>query len=295
MLEEYLSSLREATSLAIARKVVFELEDDLTPAQIREALPVFDRLEGPAKEAIDTSPSIVLFRQEAAEPYTYEAVVPGVRFYRGRADPSGRAVVVVLAGRHHRPMMAISLFLQNLPARLFDVLMLFDASNSHYADGVAGYADSLFSLTQRIHADFGSAGYARIYHYGVSSGGLPALRMGLMAPAHRSIAIGGLFQWPISRLQAGESVVAFDPICACNAKRGQRLICLHSSMERDTKHARRVVATVKARGVRLPDVAEHNILFPLFFEGQLRDVNQRLFGYKLRRDGSARFVDGFGV
>jgi hypothetical protein len=279
----------------MARKVVFEIEDDLTPAQIQEALPALAEFKGPAREAIDTSPPIVLFRQEVAEPYTYEAVARGVRFYRGMASPSGRGLVVVLAGRHYRPMLSLSLFLQHLPARLFDVLMLFDESNSHYTDGVAGYADSLLSLTQRITADFGTHGYARIYHYGVSSGGLPALRMGLIAGSHRSIAIGGLFQWPINRLEAGEAVVAFDPICACNASRGRNLICVHSSMERDTKHARRVVKTIKARGVRLPDMNEHNILFPLFHAGQLRDFNQRLFGFVGGPGMPTRFVDQFGM
>jgi len=293
LLDELLQGLREAESLPAARKLVVDLEDFLTPAQIQAALPVLDTLEGPAHISINRSYSVILLRRETAEPYVQQAIVPGVKLYRGREDPEGRALVVVLSGRHPRPMVAISVFLQHLPAELFDVLLVYDETNSHYTAGVEGYATDLLSLTRRVHAEFASRGYARVYHYGVSSGGFPALRMGLMAPAHRSIAIGGLFQWPIDRLLSGAKVTAFDPICACHKGEGANLVCVHSEMKRDIGHAQRVIAAVKARGVRVRGVEEHNLLHPLFVAEKLRGFNQRLFGFQQGRAG-ARFVDGFG-
>jgi len=287
--------LRAATSRPIARQLTFDLEDALTPLEIQQALPVLSALTGHGGDAIKVSPPVSLLRREPAELYRYEPVVPGVNFYRGRPSQAGRGLIVVLSGRHSRPMLPISLFLQHFPAQLFDILLLYDATNAHYTDGVAGYADSLFALTRKVHADFGSAGYARIYHYGVSSGGFPALRMGLMAPAHRSIAIGGLFQWPINRLESGENVPSFDPICACNASQARRLACVHSTLDRDVHHARRVGRTVKARNVTIPSTNEHNVLLPLYATGRLRDFNQKLFGYVLGHDGQGRFVEGFGV
>jgi hypothetical protein len=294
LLEELVQRLREAKSAPLAHKAMFDIEDDLTPVELQEALPKLAELEGPARTAVDSSPAVFVLKKELAEPYTFELVAPGVKLYRGAPAPDGRALVVVLSGRHPRPMMAISLFIQHLPAQLFDVLLMFDETNSHYIDGVAGYADSLLALTQRVHAEFG-AGYRRIYHYGVSSGGLPALRMGLMAPAHRSIAIGGLFQWPINRIQSGMVVDAFDPICACNVDKGNALICVHASHKRDIAHAKRVVRAVRASGVRVPDVNEHNILFPIFDDGKLRDMNGALFGYEQLPGEPPRFVDTFGV
>ena len=295
MLEELLRGLRAATSRPIARQLTFDLEDALTPLEIQQALPVLSALTGHGGDAIKVSPSVNLLRREPAELYRYEPVVPGVNFYRGRPSQAGRGLIVVLSGRHSRPMLPISLFLQHFPAQLFDILLLYDATNAHYTDGVAGYADSLFALTRKVHADFGSAGYARVYHYGVSSGGFPALRMGLMAPTHRSIAIGGLFQWPINRLQSGENLPSFDPICACNAARIHNLACVHSTLDRDVHHARRVGRTVKARNITIPSTNEHNVLFPLYATGRLRDFNQKLFGYVLGHDGQGRFVEGFGV
>jgi len=295
LLDELLRRLREAPSRPVARQVAFDLEDALTPLEIQQALPVLSALTGHGGDAIKVSPPVSLLRREPAELYRFEPVVPGVNFYRGRASQAGRGLIVVLSGRHNRPMLPISLFLQHFPSQLFDILLLYDATNSHYTDGVAGYADSLFALTRKVHDDYGSAGYERVYHYGVSSGGFPALRMGLMAPAHRSIAIGGLFQWPINRLQSGDNVPSFDPICACNASHARRLACVHSTLERDVNHARRVGRTVKARNVTIPSTDEHNVLLPLFATARLRYFNQKLFGYRLGRDGQGRFVEGFGV
>ena len=295
MLDELLRGLREAASRPIARQLTYDLEDLLTPLEIQQALPLLSALEGHGGYAINTSPSIEMLRRETAERYVSQPVAPGVNLYRGRDGASGRGLVVVLSGRHSRPMLPVSIFLQHLPANLFDILLLYDATNSHYTEGVAGFADSLLSLTQKVHADFASGGYERVYHYGVSSGAFPALRMGLIAPAHRSIAISGLFQWPINRLQSGETVSSFDPICHCNANGRGLLACVHSTLERDVVHARRVARTVKARNVTVGKASSHNLLFPLFVGGQLRDFNQKLLGYALGRDGDGRFVEGFGV
>jgi hypothetical protein len=294
LLDELLQALRDASSFPVAKQLIFELEDALTPLQLQQALPELSAIQGIARDVVYRSFAIEMVRRQIAEPYVWEPVAPGVDFYRGSGSAAGRGLIVVLSGRHNRPMLAVSMFLQHLPAQLFDVLLMYDATNSHYSEGIAGYADSLLSLTQKVHADFGSAGYERAYHFGVSSGGFPALRMGLMAPAHRSIAVGGLFQWPINRLLSGETVLGFDPICHCNASQRGNLICIHAALERDINHARRVVHAVRARSVRVDDTAEHNVLFPLFNAGHLRDFNQRLFGY-VERDGQARFVNGFGI
>jgi hypothetical protein len=263
----------------MARKTVFELEDQYTPRQLLEMLPLLDGLNGHAAEACRTSFILIELHRKPAENYDREDVGPDVVFYRGDGPADQKSLIVTFCGRSQRPNMAWSLYLQYLPSSLFDVVILCDRSNNHYNDGIAGYAPDMLSLQRRLASDLQFASYRRLICYGTSSGGLPAIRVGLLAGAHRSIAVGGVFAWPIYRLTQGQDFQAFDPICACYTERRGKVLLIHASNERDLIGARQAEKILKAKRIRVTETADHNANHQLYLAGKLRDFHSRMFEF----------------
>lgn len=200
-------------------------------------------------------------------------------FYRGGGSPAEKSLIVTFCGRSQRPNMAWSLYLQYLPSDLFDVAILCDRTNNHYNDGIAGYARDMLSLQRRLSADLQFASYRRVFLYGTSSGGLPAIRVGLLAGAHSSIAVGGVFAWPIYRLTQGQDFQTFDPICACYAERRGKVLLIHASNERDLTGARQAERVLGARRIRVTTTSDHNVNHQLYLKGQLPDFHRRMFEF----------------
>lgn len=274
-----MAALRAATSVPVARKTVFELEDQYTPRQLVELLPRLDGLTGHAAEACRTSFILGELHRKPAEEYRREDIGPDVVFYRGDGQARQKSLILTFCGRSQRPNMAWSLYLQYLPSGLFDVAILCDRTNNHYNDGIAGYAPDMLSLQRRLAADLRFASYRRLYCYGTSSGGLPAIRVGLLAGAHRSIAVGGVFAWPIYRLTQGQDFQTFDPICSCYTERRGKVLLIHASNERDLVGARQVERILKAKRIRVTGITDHNANHQLYLAGKLMDFHGRMFEF----------------
>lgn len=238
----------------------------------------FDALAGHAREACRTSYILRELRKAPARTFTREEIGPDVVLFRGEGPPAQKSLIIALCGRSQRPNMAWSLFLQYLPATLFDVAILCDRRGSHYTRGIAGYADDLLQLQRRVMADTDAASYRKIYCYGTSSGGLPAVRTGLLAGVHRSIAVGPVFAWPIHRLLQGEPFQTFDPICACNRQAPQEVLCIHAANARDMLGARHLELILGARRVRIA-VPDHNLNYQLYLAGRLMEFHGRMFEF----------------
>ncbi len=277
--EEILAGLSSATSFAMAMKLVFDLEDRYAPAQLQDMLPTLRRLSGFGLEACQRSYVLRELRRAPAQGYTREEVAPDVVIYRGDGEPAQKTLIVTLCGRSQRPNMPWSLFVQYLPAELFDVVILCDRRDDHYNSGVEGYAPDLMALRQRLEADLHMAAYRKVICYGTSSGGFPAIRLGLLGGAQSSIAIGGVFAWPIFRLQEGRSFQSFDPICPCFASGRGKVLILHASNDRDRVGAEQAARALDAKRIRITSTTDHNVNHQMFLAGRLWDFHQRLFEF----------------
>lgn len=265
--------------MPVARKVVFELEDQYTPRQLEELLPALRGLTGHAATAWRTSFILRELYEKPAESYEREDLAPDVVFYRGDGRPDQKSLIVTFCGRSQRPNMSWSLYLQYLPSELFDVAILCDRSNNHYNDGIAGYAPDMLSLQRRLADDLQFSSYRRLVFYGTSSGGLPAIRAGLLTGAHRSIAVGGLFAWPIYRLTQGQKFQTFDPICNCFAKSRGEVLLIHASNERDLVGAKQAERALQAKRIRMASTSDHNVNHQVYLAGKLMDFHGRMFEF----------------
>jgi hypothetical protein len=255
------------------------MEDQFTPRQLQQFLPRLHELAGHAKEACRTSYILRELHQKPAQGYEREDLSANVVFYRGEGRAAQKSLIVTFCGRSQRPNMAWSLYLQYLPSEFFDVAILCDLANNHYNDGIARYAPDMLSLQRRLATDLQFASYRRVYLYGTSSGGLPAIRVGLLAGADRSIAVGGVFAWPIYRLTQGQDFQTFDPICACYTQRRGKVLVIHASNERDLIGARQVERVLKAKRIRITSTSDHNVNHQLYLAGGLMDFHGRMFEF----------------
>jgi hypothetical protein len=281
---ELLNALKAATTAAAARHALHRLEDELTPLELSDLLPALKDLSGLAKVAGESSIVFRELQRADPQPYLRRAIAADVAlFSTTEPPPAEKSLIIALCGRSNRLMLPLSLFLQFVPASQFDVVILADRKKDDYFAGIEGYATDMWSLVQRTLADAGARQYRRLYCYGTSGGGFPALRFGLLAGAYRSISIGGTFSWQIHRLERGKSMLAFDPLCHCNAKPQRHVVCVHASEARhDNKAATRLQRVMKISRIPVVGTAVHNIIYMIYRAGGLPMFNAQLFDFDPR-------------
>lgn len=273
------AALAEARSEASAIKAMRKLEDDLTPLQLYDRLDDFDRLKGHAGRALMQSDVLVEIVRRPPQPYERQWLHDDVALNLGPGTPETKTLVIGLCGRSHRLMLSWSHFLQAMPADRFDVAIVADRSNTHFFDGVAGYADGLLGLARRLRNDLAVGRYRRVICYGTSTGGLPALRIATLINAERGISVGGMPLWAINRLRK-QPFDAFDPLCDCMLGRTQvSLFYVYGG--RSPPDATVAAWIGRMQGIRLAPIAPssaHNVVHDLYKRGQLPGLFKTMFG-----------------
>ncbi len=183
------------------------LEAVLTPLEIAALLRQPEYSEFPFLVA----PSL---RQRPPTRYVRHPLAQSVIFYS--ADCGAPDLLVTFCGAGGRLGPPISYFLQLIQDEIYDVLQLADFSKKHFSGGLPGYSSSLLGTLRRIQSFAQVKGYRRVITYGVSMGGLPALRAGLWLGAERAISVGGRFCSHPERLtDPMHEMPAFDLLCNC--------------------------------------------------------------------------------
>lgn len=204
----------------------------------------------------------------APQPFVEEPLAAGAALMRGAAAPTGRRLLVLFTGRLGRPLLALPVFLQRVPAAEWDVLLLRDPGQTHYRDGAEGFARTFPDLCARIGAL--AAPYAGMLAFGTSMGGLPAIRFALNRGGIRGISVCGLPAWDVARLMRdGSAPPAFDPICACLPQARRPFFFLHAAGNA-ADGAAAATAAAATGGVTIPVArAEgHGLLGKLWRDGR---------------------------
>jgi hypothetical protein len=104
--------------------------------------------------------------------------------------------------------------------------------------------------------------YQQIITFGVSLGGLPALRAGRLLKATRAISVGGRYPWHPGRLVREErSVQAFDPLCACASPSPTELVVVYSRHNEEDRSAFNLVRKTFPECIAAPiDTEKHNLM-----------------------------------
>jgi hypothetical protein len=268
-----------------------ELERVLAPLEMIRAADQME-MDGRADLAhgLRESDSVAfLGGQSRLEPYKRVDLGPGATFYSTGAPPDRRSLLVAFCGRAHRLMLPLSVFLQHLPARDWDALVLRDEHAVQYSRGARGFADTFAALVDRISAI--AVEYRRCVTFGTSMGGLPAIRFALMARSERGISVGGRPPTDVLKLRRnGVPRSAFDLLCACLPPDRRNLLFTCSEGCRADEASARLYADL-TRGLAWPVTgeADHNLLHGLLLKGALGDFLHAVLNRPLEELRAAPF------
>ena len=230
---------------------VREWEQELTPLEIAELL------KGDADLPFTIAPLLRSGQKPAA--YIRETWGGDATFFTSRGDASW--LIVIFSAPRPRRGIPISYVLQTLRYDAHDIIWLQDPSQLHYTGGVSGLG-SFLEIAQRIEHFAAARLYQQIITFGVSLGGLPALRAGRLLRATRAISVGGRYPWHPGRLVREErSVQAFDPLCPCASPSPTELVVVYSQHNEEDRSAFNLVRKTFPECIGVPvDTEKHNLM-----------------------------------
>ena len=217
-------------------------------------------------------------------PYRREILSPGVTLYT--AGCSARTLIVGFCGRGDRLFLPVGVILQTLNHERFDLLTAWDARQLHFDRGIEGYAGSLPELARRL-SDFASGrGYGSVVTYGISQGGMAALRIGQLMGADRAIAAGGIFAWNVGRLLRNEAYIqAFDLLCHCRQARATESYAVFSEDNADDVESAERLAAIcpECRLIPMP-YGDHNFPYGIQKARRLDEYHREIFDVTRKPD-----------
>ena len=212
----------------------------ITPLEAAELKEESHRFPPATQAWLGTLAALGEFAAVPPQRYRRQALVPDIDIYSDASIPSARkSLILGFSGSAGQLMIPTPVFLQYVPSERYDVVVLRDRTKQGYAIGIPPYAHNLWDLAQKLTAGIGAATYRRVYPYGTSMGGFPALRCGLLLRTETSVSGGGQFPWYPPHLARNIDIPAFDPLCDCNVKSKTKLICYYSTVLLPTSRASR--------------------------------------------------------
>lgn len=249
------------------------LENERTPLELLEQFACRDELAPPVRKWISVLEDMMRRGNEHIQPFMRTSLSANVQFYHAGTGDGTKSLLVGFCGNFQRLMMPLPVFLQHVPADMFDVILLKDPGRSFFLRGVPGYVSSLSELPERLERDLPLARYASVRCIGTSAGGAAALVAGEVFGAERVLSFGGGHPArAVESLEAkGLTGGELDSVFA-SAERscGRKLAFFGEENEVDRETAQSLCRSFQ--GTRLAPVrgvSTHNIFFELFERKEL--------------------------
>ena len=252
----------------------------LTPLEAAALIEDSRRFPPPTQDWLGKIERFGEFAGASPQRYRRQAFAPSIDVYGDPSVPRDRkSLILGFSGAAGQLMFPTPAFLQYLSSDRYDLVVLRDRTKQGYAIGILPYARNLWDLSRRLTADLGADAYRRIYPYGTSMGGFPALRCGLLLKTDLAICGGGQFPWYPPHLARKIDAPAFDPLCACNAKSKTKLICCYSSgYPADVQSVEMLQRIMPIELVPIEAPGHAFIPFLSTQQGKVRALYDRLFG-----------------
>jgi hypothetical protein len=260
---------------------MLKLEDHLTPLELAKISADRVWLDPETRAAFEQLHIFPLLRYAEPTSYLRRDIAAGVAFYSDPdLGPENKALIIAFGGAGTRLSMSMAVFLQLVPSAKFDIAVLRDPWRNHYLTGIGDYADDFPRLVSRLSADLRPERYGNVFCYGVSMGGFPALRCGLLLGGVRAISVSGRFPWYVGRLvdRDEKSLIAFDVLCACRNSATADFVCVYGQHSRpDMEAVDRLETMFPVKRRPIAGVAEHNVIYEIWKRGMLKEFYAKLF------------------
>jgi hypothetical protein len=264
--------------------VLAELENRGTPLEFAAAIRQAERRDPAVSKLLAATTIAAQLKTQRPRLYRRTEFAEHALFFRNPWWPTrAKSLLVVFCGLQLRVMLPTVTLLQTLASRHFDIVVLADPRTLYFERGLAGYADSLPGIARRIAGDLRPHRYRRTVTFGVSTGGFPALRAGILLGAERAVSIGGIFGWGIMAPASGradDSLPAFDLLCECRPESQTDIVAVFNRGNvRDRTHVARLATILPVRQIAMEGTAKHNVLWPLYKAGRLRSFLREVVGF----------------
>ena len=161
----------------------------ITPLEAAELKEGSHRFPPPTQAWLGKLATLGEFATVPPQRYRRQSLVPDIDIYSDASIPSGRkGLILGFSGAAGQLMIPTPVFLQYVASERYDVVVLRDRTKQGYAIGIPRYAHNLWDLAQKLTAEIGAATYRRVYPYGTSMGGFPALRCGLLLKTETAVS-----------------------------------------------------------------------------------------------------------
>lgn len=188
---DYLALAESFTSPNQFNRLHIDLSDILAPAEMARIADLAG-LPRPGlawiKRMRELSPELFL----DPAPFTRQVIEDRIMFYEGHDRPlETSGLLVAFCGNARRLMMPVSVFLQLIDCRAWNVVVIRKDKGVSYFDGLPGTASDFPSLVRHLTTVCGAQRYRRVVSLGTSGGGSAAVLAATLAGAHRGISVGG--------------------------------------------------------------------------------------------------------
>jgi hypothetical protein len=204
-----------------------------------------------------------------------------VNYYRAQGGTNVKTLLIGFCGNANRLMLPIPVFLQFVPEDGYDVLILRDPSRTGYLRGVPGFGGDLVKVAEAIRANVHIGSYREVRCVGTSGGGATALYTGLLLDVRRAVSVGGRHRTLCKRVVEGDSEFSgeeFDFLVQGLGPADTELFNIFGERcERDIEGARSLERYLgRLQPIRVPDLADHNVLAYLLQKGSLPNFFNRI-------------------
>lgn len=268
-----LERLAAAESPAESYRLLIDYTNIATPLEFRAVAAQAASLSAPTRRAIEAVTGMMERSHANTRRFMRQGLAPGINFYAG-ASKGPKHLVVVFTGNQLRPFLPLPVFLQHVPGRHFDVLVLQDASRQWFLRGIPGVLDSIAELPRWLSSTLPSFQYLSVRSVGTSAGGAAALYGGIVLGAARSLSIGGSPPKFATQLPQEPELdrTVFDRMVAAQLPlhTGVLHACYGADNAKDAEGAARLREHLPAlRCTGFPGLSDHNLPFDLWKQGQL--------------------------
>jgi hypothetical protein len=239
-----------------------ELENILTPlelAGIAKLAKVSERTGSWLQNLQKWKPELF----ESPQGYERRSFSRQVTLYQNpKGDAHDKGLLVAFSGDARRLMMPVSVFLQFVDSRMWDVVVLKRGSRNSYLLGLDSISTDFHGLIEYLQTTFTPAQYRRVMTLGTSSGGLAAVWAAFLMGADRGISIAGGPPRPLPALTTGDRP-APDGVDLCYV--------YGMDCPRDHQAALSLLDIFGGRLRPVPDIDAHVVLSRLLKSGKLAE------------------------
>lgn len=255
------------------------LENLATPEEMHALVAAAERLPEPVKPWLQGLGAMMAAGATDTQAYRRTALGPNVTLFASdEAGGARKCLIASFCGLYpYRPLaIPTPVFLQHVPARRYDVLVLRDPGQRFYIDGVAEFGDGIGGVAQRLRALARERDSAGLRTLGMSAGTLAALVAGTLASAQCAVGFSGEHPGaPRFETRLRESGLdtraldrALDGAAADAATRTMLIFGADSAPDRDGAESIRRVFP-RARVVEVAGISSHFVPYELLRRGAL--------------------------